>query len=121
MFLLFMALFGASHAGEIAVYWGQNGNEGSLADTCNTGNYAIVNIAFLSSFGSGNNPTLNLAGHCDASNNGCSSLSSQIQTCQNKGIKVMLSIGGSVGNHDLSSADDARQVLLLEQNLYHVL
>nr|AAB25013.1 class III acidic chitinase, AC {N-terminal} {EC 3.2.1.14} [Cicer arietinum=chickpea, cv. ILC 3279, cell culture, Peptide Partial, 30 aa] [Cicer arietinum] len=28
----------------IAVYWGQNGNEGSLQDACNTNNYQFVNI-----------------------------------------------------------------------------
>ncbi|KAL3570486.1 hypothetical protein D5086_027735 [Populus alba] len=49
----------------IAIYWGQNGNEGSLADTCNSGNYQFVNVAFLSSFGNGQSPVLNLAGHCD--------------------------------------------------------
>ncbi|KAL3570637.1 hypothetical protein D5086_027886 [Populus alba] len=51
--------------GGIAIYWGQNGNEGSLADTCNSGNYQFVNVAFLSSFGNGQSPVLNLAGHCD--------------------------------------------------------
>ncbi|EMS62813.1 Acidic endochitinase [Triticum urartu] len=40
-----------SHGGSIAIYWGQNGNEGTLAETCSTGNYAFVNIAFLCSFG----------------------------------------------------------------------
>jgi hypothetical protein len=45
---------------------GQNGHEGTLAQTCATGNYAFVNIAFLCSFGSGQTtPQLNLAGHCD--------------------------------------------------------
>jgi chitinase len=28
-----------SHAGSISIYWGQNEGEGSLADTCATGNY----------------------------------------------------------------------------------
>ena len=31
----------------IAIYWGQNGFEGSLSSTCATGRYAYVNIAFL--------------------------------------------------------------------------
>jgi len=67
-----------------------------------------VNTAFLSTFGNGNPPKLNLASHCDASNNGCSFLSDQINTCQNKCVKVKLSIGGNYGNHDLSSTDEAR-------------
>nr|KYP77191.1 Acidic endochitinase [Cajanus cajan] len=105
---MFTTLFDASIAGVISIYWGQNGAEGTLADTCNSGNYAIVNIAFLSTFGNGNTPKLNLAGHCDATNNGCSFLSNQIKACQNQGVKVMLSIGGNDGNHDLSSAVEAR-------------
>nr|AAL01886.1 chitinase 3-like protein precursor [Trichosanthes kirilowii] len=107
---LLAPIFQSSHAAGIAIYWGQNGNEGSLSFTCSTGNYQFVNIAFLSSFGSGRTPVLNLAGHCNPSNNGCAFLSSQIKACQSRGIKVLLSIGGGAGSYSLSSADDARQV-----------
>ncbi|OAY66926.1 Acidic endochitinase [Ananas comosus] len=78
----------------IAIYWGQNGNEGTLADTCATGNYEYVNIAFLPTFGNGQTPMINLAGHCDPYSNGCTALSHDIRSCQRRGIKVMLSIGG---------------------------
>lgn len=104
------ALFTYTSAGVISVYWGQNGNEGSLADACSSGNYGIVNIAFLSTFGNGQTPQINLAGHCDPTNNGCAGLSNEIKTCQGQGIKVLLSIGGASGSYSLSSADDARQV-----------
>ncbi|OMP08539.1 hypothetical protein COLO4_06368 [Corchorus olitorius] len=97
-------------AGGIAIYWGQNGNEGTLAETCATGNYDFVNLAFLATFGNGQTPTINLAGHCDPSVNGCTGLSSDIKSCQAKGIKVMLSIGGGAGSYYLSSTQDARQV-----------
>ncbi|PPS13047.1 hypothetical protein GOBAR_AA07581 [Gossypium barbadense] len=97
-------------AGGIAIYWGQNGNEGTLTETCATGNYDIVNIAFLSTFGNGQTPMINLAGHCDPYSNGCTGLSSDIKSCQAKGIKVMLSIGGGAGSYYLTSAEDARQV-----------
>nr|KJB19884.1 hypothetical protein B456_003G123100 [Gossypium raimondii] len=97
-------------AGGIVIYWGQNGNEGTLAETCATGNYDFVNIAFLSTFGNGQTPTINLAGHCDPYRNGCTGLSSDIKSCQAKGIKVMLSIGGGAGSYNLTSAEDARQV-----------
>ncbi|KAL0542458.1 hypothetical protein IC582_022571 [Cucumis melo] len=108
---LLASIFRSSDAAGIAIYWGQNGNEGSLASTCATGNYQIVNIAFLSSFGSGRTPVLNLAGHCNPNNNnGCTFLSSQIKSCQSRGIKVLLSIGGGAGSYSLSSANDARQV-----------
>ncbi|XWS46163.1 hypothetical protein CRYUN_Cryun14cG0040200 [Craigia yunnanensis] len=97
-------------AGGIAIYWGQNGNEGTLAETCATGNYDFVNIAFLPTFGNGQTPMINLAGHCDPYSNGCTGLSSDIKSCQAKGIKVMLSIGGGAGSYYLTSAEDARQV-----------
>nr|QEE82233.1 basic endochitinase [Siraitia grosvenorii] len=109
-FFFFNSLFESSHAAGIAIYWGQNGNEGTLAATCATGNYKYVNIAFLSSFGSGRTPVLNLAGHCNPANNGCVGQSSGIKACQSRGIKVLLSIGGGAGSYSLSSADDARQV-----------
>ncbi|KZV27058.1 hevamine-A-like [Dorcoceras hygrometricum] len=99
-----------SHAGNIAIYWGQNGNEGSLAETCASGNYQFINIAFLPTFGNGQTPMINLAGHCDPYTNGCTGLSSEIKSCQAKGIKVILSIGGGAGSYYLSSAADARQV-----------
>ncbi|KAL4325097.1 hypothetical protein GQ457_11G001490 [Hibiscus cannabinus] len=99
-------------AGGIAVYWGQNGNEGTLEETCATGNYDFVNIAFLPTFGNGQTPMINLAGHCDPYSNGCTGLSSDIKSCQAKGIKVMLSIGGGAGSYYLTSAEDARQVAI---------
>ncbi|MQI71921.1 hypothetical protein EI017_24405, partial [Escherichia coli] len=108
--LLLISLFKYSHSAGIAVYWGQNTNEGSLADTCNTGKYQFVNIAFLSTFGNGQNPQLNLAGRCDPSTNGCTGLSSDIKTCQGSGIKVLLSLGGGAGSYSLSSPDEATQL-----------
>ncbi|EOY12992.1 Hevamine-A precursor [Theobroma cacao] len=97
-------------AGGIAIYWGQNGNERTLAETCATGNYDFVNIAFLPTFGNGQTAMINLAGHCDPYSNGCTSLGSDIKSCQAKGIKVMLSLGGGAGSYYLASSKDARQV-----------
>ncbi|KAK4339344.1 hypothetical protein RND71_040806 [Anisodus tanguticus] len=109
--LLILALAARSEAGGIAIYWGQNGNEGTLAETCATGNYDFVNIAFLATFGSGRNAMLNLAGHCDPyTPNGCVNVSSDIKSCQSKGIKVMLSIGGGAGAYSIASPGDASQV-----------
>ncbi|XP_049403459.1 acidic endochitinase [Solanum stenotomum] len=106
--LLLLAL--KLEAGGIVIYWGQNGNEGSLASTCASNNYAIVNIAFLVVFGNGQTPVLNLAGHCNPSVGECTRLSNDIRACQSRGIKVMLSLGGGVGSYSLSSANDARNV-----------
>lgn len=97
-------------AGGIAIYWGQNGGEGTLAETCSTGNFDYVNLAFLATFGNNQTPMINLAGHCDPYSNGCTSLSSDIKSCQAKGIKVMLTIGGASGSYYLTSAADAKQV-----------
>ncbi|KAK6260601.1 Glycoside hydrolase family 18 [Theobroma cacao] len=108
--LLLAALINNSNAAQISIYWGQNGNEGSLADACATGNYGIVNIAFLVTFGNNQTPMLNLAGHCDPAANTCTGLSSDIEACQNQGIKVLLSLGGGAGSYVLSSPEDARQV-----------
>ncbi|KAL3572068.1 hypothetical protein D5086_025972 [Populus alba] len=79
--LVLLILARGSDAGGIAIYWSQNGNEGTLADTCATGNYQYVNLAFLVTFGNGQTPMINLAGHCDPYSNGCTSLSSDIKSC----------------------------------------
>ncbi|XP_015878149.3 acidic endochitinase-like [Ziziphus jujuba] len=110
--ILSSALIQISEAGEggIAIYWGQNGYEGTLAEACNTDLYAYVNIAFLIQFGGGRDLVLNLAGHCDPTSNTCIKFGPEIKTCQSKGIKVLLSIGGAVGGYSLTSADDAKNV-----------
>ncbi|KAL2490305.1 Acidic endochitinase [Abeliophyllum distichum] len=108
--VIFLGLILNAEAAGIVVYWGQNGGEGKLIDTCSSGLYQIVNIAFLSTFGNGQKPQLNLADHCDPPSGGCQKLSNSINQCQSQGVKVLLSIGGGAGSYSLSSADDARQV-----------
>ncbi|XWS61267.1 hypothetical protein CRYUN_Cryun07bG0111500 [Craigia yunnanensis] len=108
--LLVLALIETSHAGGVAIYWGQNGDEGTLTDTCATGRYAYVNIAFLVKFGNGRTPEINLAGHCNPASNGCTAISNGIRSCQSRRIKVMLSIGGDAGSYSLASRADAKNV-----------
>ncbi|XP_073020430.1 hevamine-A-like [Primulina eburnea] len=111
LLLPFLLSTAAARRGGIAVYWGQNGNEGTLAETCATRRFSYVNIAFLYIFGSGQTPRLNLAGHCDPSITGaCNFVSDDIRACQRRGIRVFLSIGGGVGNYSLSSREDARNL-----------
>ncbi|GLU24358.1 hypothetical protein SLE2022_403020 [Rubroshorea leprosula] len=109
---LFLALIVTCHGrGGIAIYWGQNVNEGTLDEACATGsNYSYVNIAFLNQFGNGQIPGLNLDGHCNPAFGGCIGVSTGIRACQSRGIKVMLSIGGGTGSYSLSSPVDARFV-----------
>lgn len=108
--LILLALATGAKSGGIAIYWGQNGNEGTLAQACNTGNYEFVIVAFLPTFGNGQKPMINLAGHCDPYSNGCTGLSSDIKLCQAKGIKVLLSLGGGAGSYYLASSEEAKQV-----------
>ncbi|OMO58740.1 hypothetical protein COLO4_04248 [Corchorus olitorius] len=106
--LVVLALVEVSH-GKLVIYWGQDSSETSLNATCNSGLYDLVNIAFLNKFGSGRTPQLNLAGHCNPANGGCKSLSSEIINCQKKKIKVLLSIGGGIGQYSLASTADAKK------------
>lgn len=108
--LLLAGMAGISRAGNIAVYWGQNVGEGPLADACNSGLYTYVMISFLSTFGNGQTPAINLAGHCDPPSNNCNVFSSEITTCQSNGVKVLLSLGGAGGSYSLSSTEDAQSV-----------
>ncbi|KAL3837728.1 hypothetical protein ACJIZ3_022319 [Penstemon smallii] len=98
------------HRGGIAVYWGQNGNEGTLSQTCATGRFSYINIAFLNIFGGGQTPQLNLAGHCNPATTSCRIVSDGIRSCQYRGIKVFLSIGGGLGNYSLTSKQDAEDL-----------
>ncbi|KAK1324618.1 Acidic endochitinase [Acorus calamus] len=102
LFLLTLASFSAStSAGGIAIYWGQDGREGTLAAACATRNYAYVNIAFLSAYGNDKTSTLNLVGHCNPSAGKSTSVSTSIRACQRRGIKVMLSLGGGGSGYSL--------------------
>ncbi|KAJ8442070.1 hypothetical protein Cgig2_007908 [Carnegiea gigantea] len=110
-FIAISQLVSLCHGAGIATYWGQNTNEGTLAAACATGNYQYINIGFLNVFGNGRTPQVNLAGHCNPQTPGsCRSVGNDITGCQQRGIKVLLSLGGAVGSYSLSSAADARQV-----------
>ncbi|XP_028773285.1 acidic endochitinase-like [Neltuma alba] len=84
LLLLSLLLSHFSSAKELGMvtYWGQNVREGELDEACATGNYEIVNIAFLSIFANG----------------------------QSKGVKILLSLGGDSRIYSLSSAQDAKRV-----------
>ncbi|GAV77372.1 Glyco_hydro_18 domain-containing protein, partial [Cephalotus follicularis] len=108
--LVLIVLVIGTDAGGIAIYWGQNENEGTLADTCSSGLYKYALIAFLPTFGNGQTPMINLAGHCDPYSDGCTGLSPNITYCQSLGIPVLLSIGGGAGSYYLDSPEDAQNV-----------
>ncbi|CAO1944332.1 unnamed protein product [Urochloa humidicola] len=105
-----LAILATSHAGGIAIYWGQHQGEATLSATCASRRYQFVILAFVFQFGQGRAPRLDLADHCDATSGGCAILSSDIRSCQRRGVKVLLSIGGGAGSYGLSSPADARIV-----------
>ncbi|XP_028756159.1 G-type lectin S-receptor-like serine/threonine-protein kinase CES101 [Neltuma alba] len=109
--LLLLIQICSSKSDGIAVYWGQNADEGNLRETCAVGIYSFVLIGFLTVFGNGKTPQLNLAGHCDpSSSSGCTSIGTEIKYCQRQGVKVMLSLGGGSAGYSLSSSKDAQNV-----------
>ncbi|GAB4858360.1 hypothetical protein Ancab_009832 [Ancistrocladus abbreviatus] len=111
LLILLTSIFSYSLSGQIATYWGQYTDEGTLAAACATGNYQFINIAFLNVLGNGQTASLNLAGHCDTSTPGsCSSIGTNITTCQQQGVRVLLSLGGALGSYSLTSESDAQQV-----------
>ncbi|XP_052137012.1 xylanase inhibitor protein 1-like [Oryza glaberrima] len=93
----------------VAVFWGRNKAEGSLSSICDTGDYNIVIISFLSVFGHGNY-WLDLSGH-DLRHVGA-----DIRHCQSKGVYMLLSIGGDGDGYSLPSSKSAADVAY---NLYH--
>ncbi|KAL3653589.1 hypothetical protein CASFOL_003270 [Castilleja foliolosa] len=108
--LLLLHTAAAHRHGNISIYWGQNGFESRLNETCATGRYSFVNIAFLNVFGAGQTPQLNLAGHCTPASQNCVFLADEIKYCQSKKVKVLLSIGGGIGTYNLTSDTDADNV-----------
>uniref|UniRef100_A0A7N0RA38 GH18 domain-containing protein n=1 Tax=Kalanchoe fedtschenkoi TaxID=63787 RepID=A0A7N0RA38_KALFE len=90
----------------IGVYWGQNSNEGSLKEACDSGLYSTVIIAYLTNFGGGRNPYLNISSHCDFTSGDCTDVANDIRYCQWRNVRILLSIGGAAGGYSLDSADD---------------
>ncbi|CAA3020246.1 acidic endochitinase-like, partial [Olea europaea subsp. europaea] len=64
--------------------------------------------SFLATLGNGQKPMINLTGHCDPYSNVCAGLSSKIKSCQAKGIKVILSIGGGARGYILASTQGCK-------------
>ncbi|KAK4434323.1 Acidic endochitinase [Sesamum alatum] len=112
LLIAFSPLMRSSEACGVSVYWGQNlAQDGSLRELCETGYYSYVNLAYLATFGCGQKLALNLTDHCDPASGGCRSLSTEIQACQNRGVKVLLSLGGNNTEYqEICTAEDAKKV-----------
>ncbi|KAJ4364945.1 Chitinase 2, partial [Neurospora sp. IMI 360204] len=126
----FLAATARAHAvsePKVNVYWGQNG-ETRLRDHCDEANFDYVTIGFVNNSPeqdkSGlNYPGINFGSHCDAiyftnplTNlaspllSKCTVIASDIQYCQEKGKKVLLSVGGAAvtGSSYYSLSSDAK-------------
>ncbi|GAM42009.1 hypothetical protein TCE0_043f15600 [Talaromyces pinophilus] len=116
---------------KLTVYWGAEDDTTTLSDVCSDDSYQIVNLAFVSYFnGDGGYPTLSLStldGPSQAQQDAGatslqdgSSLVDAIQACQSSGKLVIMSLGGAVGNADvtLSGDDQANNVADMLWNLF---
>lgn len=88
------------------VYWGSTDNEGSLSDYCSDNTYDVIILAFADAFDGNAVPQMSMD-YCDGQD--CSSLSSQVRSCQNQGKTIMLSVGGADGSYQLKSTDFAKR------------
>lgn len=110
------ALSSIASASELALYWGQNsaGTETSLASYCQNTPGDIYIISFINEFGSGRSMSMNIHGYYNYISGtkllDAPTLGEDIQTCQQLGKKVLISLGGSSGNYGFSSDADAEQV-----------
>lgn len=117
--VLLVSAFDNSRYDNVAVYWGQNsygavnsadtGNwQKPLAFYCQDDAIDVFPLAFLNVFfGPGGEPSLNLANTCNPTDNAtfpgtnlpiCTSVGTDIKTCQAKGKIVTLSLGGATGS-----------------------
>ncbi|KAJ0415859.1 glycoside hydrolase superfamily [Aspergillus carlsbadensis] len=106
----------------VAIYYGQGFNQPRLAEFCDSTAFDIINIGFINSFPD-QNPLTGLPGsdfgnQCWAetySVNGipsqlkshCANLVADIQTCQEAGKKIFLSLGGGHNSYQLDSIDSS--------------
>lgn len=97
--------FSASSNKNVAVYWGQNsyGNQERLSYYCDNDDTDIILLSFVTGFPE---LSLNFANQCGGSfSNGvlhCPQIGQDIKTCQSKGKKILLSLGGASGSYGFS-------------------
>ncbi|PVH17679.1 uncharacterized protein CXQ87_000572 [Candidozyma duobushaemuli] len=97
--------FSASSNKNMAVYWGQNsyGNQERLSAYCDNDDTDIILVSFVTGFPE---LSLNFANQCGGSfSNGvlhCPQIGEDIKTCQDKGKKILLSLGGASGSYGFS-------------------
>jgi len=119
---------GSGHKYQLAAYWGQdtigihdaNNLQKNLDYYCDDANDILV-VSFLIAFfgtdkvGNTSLPIINLANSCDKSFDAyptvlnCPHVGEAIKTCQAKGKKIILSLGGAAGSYGFSNAAQPAQ------------
>ncbi|KAG1349570.1 hypothetical protein G6F62_003542 [Rhizopus arrhizus] len=119
----------SSNGVNVMHYWGQNSaggsnTQGSLASYCQSGQVDVVILSFLNKFNMGGLPEINLASACEQTffpNTNllhCPTVGSDIKTCQNSGVKVLLSLGGAAGSYGFSSDSEGQTFAETIWNLF---
>ncbi|RCK66018.1 Chitinase 3 [Candida viswanathii] len=106
--------FDAQSNSNVAVYWGQNsgGSQQRLSYYCDSDAADIFIISFMHVFP---NPVqLNFANACEGTYTSsgilqCSTIAEDIKTCQSKGKKILLSLGGAAGSYGFSDDSTATE------------
>ncbi|KAI7905095.1 chitinase 2 [Cokeromyces recurvatus] len=103
----------------VMYYWGQNSaggsnTQGTLASYCETGKVDVLLLSFLHIFNVGGLPGVNLANACETYFDGtnlvnCPNIGKEIKSCQSKGVKIILSLGGAAGSYGFSSDGDGQK------------
>ncbi|KAG0174693.1 Chitinase 1 [Apophysomyces sp. BC1034] len=105
------------HGPSVVQYWGQNSaGAGSnaqqqLGHYCDGNTDAII-VSFLDEFNLGGLPVMNLANSCWDYYSGtqllhCPTVGQDIKTCQQKGVKILLSLGGASGAYGFQNDQQA--------------
>ncbi|ORX54530.1 glycoside hydrolase [Hesseltinella vesiculosa] len=108
-FLSTQVLAASIPSNAVAQYWGQNSalDQQNLAHYCD-GSSDVFLVSFLTDFNVGGLPNLNFANACTDVFSGttllnCPQIGADIKTCQSKGKKVLLSLGGAAGSYGFTS------------------
>ncbi|KAJ1661115.1 Chitinase 2 [Dispira simplex] len=110
----------------LVLYWGQNSYgaanpsdsanwEQPLAHYCQDDTVDVLVLAFLHIFNAGTDklPGTNFANHCNTTFAGsdlhhCPEIGKDIQYCQSKGKKVLLSLGGAAGSYGFANDGEGK-------------
>ncbi|OKL64357.1 Endochitinase 2 [Talaromyces atroroseus] len=107
--------------GQTVVYWGQNyagaPENNDLSTYCDgTSGIDIIVLAFLNDYGTDGEtiPYGTIGQNCQVSSSGtatdCDDLAAAITTCQDAGITVLLSLGGSSGSYTVTSQSEGETI-----------